>query len=741
MEMAENSVRVAKELPVIFGDFTSQESWDCFFSVRGVADYSEWYADWPQLRPAFLSSHLSFPPAAPPREELSILVPACGYSRLSEHLYDEGFRTVTNVDFSKVVVSAMLRRNVKERPLMRWRVMDMTNMQFANGSYDVIIDKGGLDALMEHKIDPRFGTLYLSEVKRLLKAGGKYICLTSAESRVLGLLLSKFRFGWKVDLHSVAQDPSSGITFVLVAEKYIISHVSQIKSFVDEYSVESHGNQVQEVFEALEKENTVRAEYSNGTGKWYSIEELKLGVKGNIRVLEPLRSVCVFLGGTGSSRFFYNSVLFDAIPKEEPFTDQFRVLFFQNMLSFQDVFVSRNGPWGLVRGSNAARVLMVGLDASHSNLSLADVVRDITDFVKELAPMDGKTDVVVTSVDEGLKWRKIVYEVTSALTGTIVVEDVIYKEQSDVPKDSIFRRLYFRRTETIMQSEALLSTKELEIKKVPAVSRTWKKGKSKKFVSPSSSDSHESSGNTKVDHEFLACEFHQGMIAGLLLFSIHSKRTSSAGGFVKTVIIGLGAGLLPMCMRKYIPSLKIEVVELDPVVLKVAKEYFDFAEDERLKVHITDPIKFVREIANSDAEGKNDYFKVDVLIVDVNSSDLSSGLITPEAEFVEEHFLVAAKESLSYKGLLITKLARNFGTGVRTAVYSNLRKVFSNVFSMKMEVREDFCELIFALKKESPVELGEACAALGRSLEYKNNKDWVKKALADSKMIQPLKKL
>ncbi|KAL7119335.1 hypothetical protein ACP275_02G056500 [Erythranthe tilingii] len=675
MEMGGNSVRVAKELPVMFGDFTSQESWDVFFSVRGVADYSEWYADWPQLRPAFLSSHLSFPQSAPPPEELIILVPACGYSRLSEHLYDEGFRSITNVDFSKVVVSAMLRRNVKERPLMRWRVMEMTNMQFANGTYDVIIDKGGLDALMEHEIDPRFGTLYLSEVKRLLKAGGKYICLTSAESRVLGLLLSKFRFGWKVDLHSVAQDPSSGITFVLVAEKYIISHVSQIKSFVDEYSVESHGNQVQEVFEALEKENTVRAEYSNGTGKWYSIEELKLGVKGNIRVLEPRRSVCVFLGGTGLSRFFYNGVLFDAIPKEEPFTDQFRVLFFQNMLSFQDVFVSRNGPWGLVRGSNAARVLMVGLDASHSNLSLADVVRDVTDFVKELAPVDGKSDVVVTSIDEGLKWRKIVYEVTSALTGTIVVEDVIYKEQSDVPKDSIFRRLYFRRTETIVQSEALLSTKELEIKKVPAVSRTWKKGKTKKFVSPSSSDSHESSGNTKVDHEFLACEFHQGMIAGLLLFSIHSKRTSSAGGFVKTVIIGLGAGLLPMCMRKYIPSLKIEVVELDPVVLKVAKEYFDFAEDERLKVHITDPIKFVREIANSDAEGKNDYFKVDVLIVDVNSSDSSSGLITPEAEFVEEHFLVAAKKSLSYKGLLITKLAPNFGTGVRTAVYSNLRKV------------------------------------------------------------------
>ncbi|KAL0366733.1 UNVERIFIED_CONTAM: eEF1A lysine and N-terminal methyltransferase, partial [Sesamum radiatum] len=70
---------------------------------------------------------------------------------------------------------------------------------------------------------------------------------------------------------------------------------------------------------------------------------------------------------------------------------------------------------------------------------------------------------------------------------------------------------------------------------------------------------------------------------------------------VKTVVIGLGAGLLPMFMKKCLPSLEIEVVELDPVVRDVARDYFGFREDERLKVHVTDGIEFVREKADSGA--------------------------------------------------------------------------------------------------------------------------------------------
>lgn len=117
----------SEDLLQTLGDFTSKENWDKFFTIRGSEDSFEWYAEWPELRDPLLS-HLSSLPTLT-RAPLQILVPGCGNSRLSEHLYDAGFRGITNIDFSKVVISDMLRRNVRQRPDMRWRVMDMTSMQ------------------------------------------------------------------------------------------------------------------------------------------------------------------------------------------------------------------------------------------------------------------------------------------------------------------------------------------------------------------------------------------------------------------------------------------------------------------------------------------------------------------------------------------------------------------------------------------------------------------------------------
>lgn len=113
----------AEDILETLGDFTSKENWDKFFTLR--ADSFEWYAEWPQLRDPLLSLLRTLAHPLP----LPLLVPACGNSRLSEHLYDAGHTAITNVDFSKVVISDMLRRNVRDRPLMRWRVMDITAMQ------------------------------------------------------------------------------------------------------------------------------------------------------------------------------------------------------------------------------------------------------------------------------------------------------------------------------------------------------------------------------------------------------------------------------------------------------------------------------------------------------------------------------------------------------------------------------------------------------------------------------------
>jgi hypothetical protein len=111
------------------GDFTSRENWDKFFALRGTGDSFEWYAEWDDLRAPLLSLLHGGGGAEGGGKAPEILVPGCGSSVLSERLYDAGFRRVTNVDFSRVLVADMLRRHARARPEMRWRVMDMTDMQ------------------------------------------------------------------------------------------------------------------------------------------------------------------------------------------------------------------------------------------------------------------------------------------------------------------------------------------------------------------------------------------------------------------------------------------------------------------------------------------------------------------------------------------------------------------------------------------------------------------------------------
>ncbi|MBI5544432.1 MAG: hypothetical protein HY901_11110 [Deltaproteobacteria bacterium] len=56
----------------------------------------------------------------------------------------------------------------------------------------------------------------------------------------------------------------------------------------------------------------------------------------------------------------------------------------------------------------------------------------------------------------------------------------------------------------------------------------------------------------------------------------------------KVLVVGLGGGAMPMFLRKLHPEAQIEVFELDPDVVKVARKYFGFAEDKKLKASVGD---------------------------------------------------------------------------------------------------------------------------------------------------------
>ncbi|BBG93362.1 S-adenosyl-L-methionine-dependent methyltransferases superfamily protein [Prunus dulcis] len=174
----------------------------------------EWYEDWSELQ-APLLSHLPNPTTPNTRA-------GCGTSHLSEHLYDVGFKAITNIDLSEIAISDMLCRNACQRPGMKWQVMDITTMQFEDESFDVVVDKGGLDALMEPETN-KFTIANGTKVNRVLKCGGKFICFSWAWSDVLGTQSLKLELPVCFSLHAIPlkliTKPNNLQTFMVVAGK------------------------------------------------------------------------------------------------------------------------------------------------------------------------------------------------------------------------------------------------------------------------------------------------------------------------------------------------------------------------------------------------------------------------------------------------------------------------------------------------------------------------------------------
>ncbi|KDO41807.1 hypothetical protein CISIN_1g004133mg [Citrus sinensis] len=727
----------ATDLLQTLGDFTSKENWDKFFTIRGIGDSFEWYAEWPQLRDPLISL-IGAPTSSPPPQ---ILVPGCGNSRLSEHLYDAGFHGITNVDFSKVVISDMLRRNVRDRSDMRWRVMDMTSMQ------------GGLDALMEPELGHKLGNQYLSEVKRLLKSGGKFVCLTLAESHVLGLLFPKFRFGWKMSVHAIPQKSSSEPslqTFMVVADKENSSVVLQVTSSFDHSSLDCNKNQAFGIHEALESENQTRREYSHGSDILYSLEDLQLGAKGDMKNLSPGCRFELILGGEGDFCFSYRAVLLDARENSGPFMYNCGVFIVPKTRAHEWLFSSEEGQWLVVESSKAARLIMVLLDTSHASASMDEIQKDLSPLVKQLAP--GKDDqgaqIPFMMAGDGIKHRNVVHQATSSLTGPIIVEDLVYEnvdpEFSRIwpSEDLKFRRLVFQRTQGLVQSEALLmrdgsshrTDVETERKKASSSSKSKRKGTQRR--------SDDSGNQLKVYHGYLASSYHMGIISGFTLISSYLESVASVGKSVKAVVIGLGAGLLPMFLHECMPFVGIEAVELDLTMLNLAEDYFGFTQDKSLKVHITDGIKFVREMKSSSATDEMSVVhgneitsnntrscngnctasnaRVDILIIDVDSPDSSSGMTCPAADFVEGSFLLTVKDALSEQGLFIVNLVSR-SQATKDMVISRMKMVFNHLFCLQLE--EDVNLVLFGLSSESCIKdnsFPEAAVQLGKLVKFQH---------------------
>ncbi|GJM88477.1 hypothetical protein PR202_ga04546 [Eleusine coracana subsp. coracana] len=142
-------------------DFGAAAYWDARYSSGssaggggGGGGFFDWYQTYPALRP-LLRARV---PASS-----RVLMLGCGNSRtspfscsllapmLSEDMANDGYEDIVNIDISSVVIEQMKEKHT-EIPQLKYMQMDVRDMSvFDDESFDCVLDKGTLDAMMNLK--------------------------------------------------------------------------------------------------------------------------------------------------------------------------------------------------------------------------------------------------------------------------------------------------------------------------------------------------------------------------------------------------------------------------------------------------------------------------------------------------------------------------------------------------------------------------------------------------------------
>lgn len=119
------------------------------------------------------------------RRDAKLLDLGCGNARLTEELFDDGFKDITGLDISPVVIEQMSKRNAETRPGIKWVVGDCFNMDLPDESFDLVIDKSTMDAVSCSPENMNTNMVRMTaEVSRVLRTGGTYIVFSACSGIV-----------------------------------------------------------------------------------------------------------------------------------------------------------------------------------------------------------------------------------------------------------------------------------------------------------------------------------------------------------------------------------------------------------------------------------------------------------------------------------------------------------------------------------------------------------------------------
>jgi len=186
-----------------FGDKRFWDSEYCKFEVATYKKTFDWYQNYNKCIPLKERIRQDIP------KTHKILNIGCGNSLMSEHMLEDGYTDLTNIDFSAAAIRIMNKRTKLEPKWDKviYLEMDAAKLDFPDESFDAVIDKGTIDSQLCEKLTAKETIdAVVAETYRVLKPGGVFFIISFYKG-FERMFLSKKGYSWQVYQRMITDYP------------------------------------------------------------------------------------------------------------------------------------------------------------------------------------------------------------------------------------------------------------------------------------------------------------------------------------------------------------------------------------------------------------------------------------------------------------------------------------------------------------------------------------------------------
>jgi len=135
------------------------------------------------------------------------------------------------------------------------------------------------------------------------------------------------------------------------------------------------------------------------------------------------------------------------------------------------------------------------------------------------------------------------------------------------------------------------------------------------------------------------------------------------------LVVGLGGGSIPSFVHKRFPRTKVDVVDIDPGVVAVARSHFGFVEDERMRAHVEDGRRFIERAVG----------RYDVIFLDGFGTDSVPRHLTTR------EFHQSVKRALTSEGVVVGNVWARESNRQYDSMVKTYRVVYDEVAVVEVE--------------------------------------------------------